>query len=309
MQRSLVLAAVLAAIANLFWAMNAIVGKMIVGAIPAFTLSQYRWLGACLILAPFGWPLIIRQWAWYRERLPQLLVLSLFSVTLYNTLQYWSLEYTGPVTVGAMLALMPLAIAALATLLGQQKQPGSVWAMSGLAVLGALVVVTEGNWQSLWQGQATAIGALLMVLAIASWAVYSVRLNALPTAQVSVLGLLTFFVTIGTLGIVPFWLSEVSQQGIIVPTGSQWYAIAFVAFFPSIVSFFCWNSAVRLGDANLAGLMVTLAPLFNALLSIVWLKQPVSAMQWAGITLVMTGVSAALLMTRRHQQRLRSANG
>ena len=299
-QKHLFIAVLLAATANFFWAANAIVGKVVVAELPAFTLSQFRWIGAFLILAPFGLSRIRRQWDWYRQRLPQLVGLSILSVTLYNTLQYWALEHTEPVKVGAMLALMPLAIAIVSSFFGSRRLSLPEWATASIAVIGAVTVISDGQWRNLLGGSGFSAGEVLMLVAITSWAFYSVFLKNTVSAQIDVIGLLTFFVGSGTVMILPFWVYDMLTETVFLPSGGQWGAVAFVALFPSVVSLLCWNMAVRLSDANIAGLMVTTAPLFNALLTIVFLQHAVSGAQWVGIALVMTGVASTLLIARRN---------
>jgi drug/metabolite transporter (DMT)-like permease len=294
--------ALLAATANLFWAANAIVGKAVVASLPAFTLSQFRWALAFLILAPFGLPKILKQWPWYRDNLIRLILLSTLSVALYNTLQYWSLEYTEPVNVGAMLALMPLAISIVSGFFGGRRLTLTEWGTTLVAVLGALIVVTNGHVLSLFGNAQSGKGELLMAIAVSCWAFYSVLLKKTPHQSISMIGLLTFFLGMGTVLILPFWMSDVITKPVFVPSGTLWWSVLFVAVFPSIVSYLCWNNAIRLGDATIAGLMVTLAPLFNALLSIVFLDQSVSAAQWLGIAIVMTGVISTLLLSKRLTQ-------
>jgi len=298
MKRSVIIAALLAAAANFFWAANAIVGKAAVALIPAFTLSQFRWLIAFAILAPFGIPLIKSQWTWYRARLPILFCLSLLSVAFYNTFQYWALEYTQPVNVGAMLALMPLAIATASSFFGGRKQSPLEWLTIVVAVLGALIVVTNGSLMDLFKGDDAGTGELLMIIAISSWALYSVLLKKMSADKVNIVGLLTFFVGVGCFMILPFWMSDIIHREVWIPTGSMWYSVLFVAIFPSIVSYLCWAKAIQLGDATIAGLMVTTAPLFNALLSMIFLDATVSATQWLGIVVVMVGVISTLLISR-----------
>ncbi|WP_196159592.1 DMT family transporter [Reinekea sp. G2M2-21] len=299
MRQSVLIAAALAAVANLFWAANAIVGKAAIASLPAFTLSQFRWSLAFVFLAPFGIPRILRQRLWYRQNLLALIALSVLSVTFYNTLQYWSLEYTEPVKVGAMLALMPLSISIVSSVFGGRRQTLMEWVMSAVAVTGAMTVVTDGHPLQVFSGQSAGVGEVLMVLAITSWALYSVLLKKMPHQAVDMIGLLTFFVGIGTLLILPFWVFDIVTEPVFVPSGTLWWSVLFVAVFPSIVSFMCWNAAVKIGDATIAGLMVTSAPLFNALLSIIFLHASISLAQWIGIAVVIVGVAGALLISRR----------
>lgn len=297
--KTVLIAASLAALANFFWAANAIVGKAAVASIPAFSLSQFRWWLAFIIIAPLGIPIIARQIDFYRAHFKQLVILSFLSVGAYNTLQYWALEYTEPVKVGAMLALMPVAIGIASGLSGGAKLTALQWFTTGIAVLGAVIVVTRGQVIHLFSEQGASWGELLMLTAISGWAIYSVKLKRLPTEQVNMVGLVTFFIGVGSCLIVPFWLVDVFTKPVFYPSGGLWWSVLFVALFPSIVAYFCWNQAVRLSDATVAGLMVTLSPLFNALLSVTFLGLTVSVSQWVGIATVMFGVAATLLLDRK----------
>lgn len=296
--RTLLLAAGFAALANFFWATNAIVGKIVVSAVPAFTLSQFRWFLALVLIAPFGLPHIRRQWSWYRQHLGKLLVLSVLSVTLYNTLQYWALVYTQPVNIGAMAALMPVMIFVLSGLLGQGRLTLAQWATACLAIIGAWLVLTDGRGV-LSVSERGLIGDGIFFIALLCWSFYSVVLKTLPSENINGVGLLTFLIGCGTVAILPFWLGGAVAGDALWPPVSVLWAVVYVAIFPSLVSFFCWIRAVSIGDANLAGLMMTTAPLFNAILTLVILREPVSGGQWFGILLVILGVSTTLLLARR----------
>ncbi|MFQ3229825.1 DMT family transporter [Reinekea sp.] len=298
MNKQTLLAILLACTASFFWAANAIVGKIVVATLPAFTLSQFRWLLAFAILIPFGLSKIIAQISWYKANFWPLVGLSILSVTLYNTLQYWALEYTQPVNVGAFLAMLPVFIAIVSSLFGGIKQSLTQWLTFSIAVFGALLVVTKGQWTMLGESGA-GVGELLLVVAMLSWSFYTVLLKKLRPQGISSVGMLSFFMGVGTLFILPFWGYDIVSSGAMTyPTKDILWAIVFVAIFPSIVSYFCWITAVNLSNATIAGLMITTAPLFNALLSLWVLNQTVSGMQWLGIAIVIIGVSATLILSR-----------
>lgn len=296
--RTVFIAAGFAALANFFWATNAIVGKIAVASMPAFTLSQFRWWLAFILIAPFGLPHIRRQWDWYRRYLPRLLPLAVLSVTLYNTLQYWALQYTQPVNIGAMAALMPVLIFVLSGWLGQGKLSGVQWLTAGIAVFGALLVLTKGRF-ILSTGDIGWIGDGIFLIALFCWSFYSVVLKTVPTYEVNGLGLLTFMIGTGSVVIIPFWLSGLATGDALLPGLDVLWAVLYVALFPSLVSYFSWIRAVSVGDANVAGLMMTTAPIFNALLTLIVLRQPVLMTQWIGIGLVILGVALTLILVRR----------
>src|SRR5881394_3260447 len=82
----------LLAITALCWAGNAIVGRLAAGHIPPVTLSFLRWGFAFLIILPFAWRHLKRDWAAIRQHLGTMIVLSITGIGAFNTMQYWALE-------------------------------------------------------------------------------------------------------------------------------------------------------------------------------------------------------------------------
>src|SRR6201995_2497481 len=84
----------LLSITALCWAGNAIVGRLAAGHIPPVTLSFLRWSLAFLIVLPFAWKHLRSDWGVIRTRLGTMIGLSITGIAAFNSLQYWSLEYT-----------------------------------------------------------------------------------------------------------------------------------------------------------------------------------------------------------------------
>src|SRR4051794_30865988 len=70
----------------LFWAGNAIVGRFAAGHIAPVTLSFLRWSGAFLIILPFAWKHLVRDWPLIRERLGLMILLSVPRIGAFNSL-------------------------------------------------------------------------------------------------------------------------------------------------------------------------------------------------------------------------------
>src|SRR3989442_2756407 len=84
----------LLSITALCWAGNAIVGRLAAGHIAPVTLSFLRWSFAFLIILPFAWKHLVRDWAAIRGRLGIMILLSITGIGAFNTLQYSALEHT-----------------------------------------------------------------------------------------------------------------------------------------------------------------------------------------------------------------------
>src|ERR1700712_4145189 len=101
----------------LFWAGNAIVGRAAAGHIPPVTLSFLRWTAAFLIVLPFAWKHLVRDWSAIRARLGLMILISVIGIGGFNTLQYWSLEYTTALNTLLLQSAGPLIVAGWSLLL------------------------------------------------------------------------------------------------------------------------------------------------------------------------------------------------
>ena len=85
-------------IAPLMWAGNAVVGRMVSTMVPPMTLNFLRWSIAFMLLLPLAWrvlsPTSVMWPNWRRFSL-----MGLFSVGLYNALQYLALQTSTPLNV------------------------------------------------------------------------------------------------------------------------------------------------------------------------------------------------------------------
>src|SRR6202789_2515098 len=107
----------LLAIAALCWAGNAIVGRLAAGHIPPVTLSFLRWSIAFLIILPFAWKHLVRDWGAIRGRLGLMILISVTGIGAFNTLQYWALEYTQALNTLLLQSAGPLVVAVWSLLL------------------------------------------------------------------------------------------------------------------------------------------------------------------------------------------------
>ncbi|MFX4914284.1 DMT family transporter, partial [Acinetobacter baumannii] len=75
----------------MMWAGNAVVGRMLVGAMPPVAMNALRWALVAVLLAPLAWRVCAspeRIWA----RWPHLALLGMLGVGSYNALQYLALQ-------------------------------------------------------------------------------------------------------------------------------------------------------------------------------------------------------------------------
>ncbi|GAC1500987.1 MAG: hypothetical protein NVS2B1_09540 [Bradyrhizobium sp.] len=163
----------LLSITALCWAGNAIVGRLAAGHIPPVTLSFLRWTAAFLIILPFAWKHLVRDWGAIRGRLGTMIVLSVTGIGAFNTLQYWALEHTQALNTLLLQSAGPLFVAVWSLiLLGIRltlAQAGGII----LSLTGVIVILLRGDLGALGSIAFNA-GDIIFTIALVIFGLYSV---------------------------------------------------------------------------------------------------------------------------------------
>jgi drug/metabolite transporter (DMT)-like permease len=272
----------------LFWSGNFVLGRSIREMIPPISLGFWRWAGAFLILAPFGLPRVRRQWDLVRRHWKLLALLSIPSISVFNTFVYTALQTTTTTNAALVNAMTPILIVVMARLmfgtrLGFGQAAGVLISLTGL-----LFIITHGDWGVLAR-LSLSRGDLLTLAAALAWAIYSVLLRLKPI-QMDPLTFLTVMVAFGTVFLLPFYLWERSAVGgfdISLPGIS---AIIYTSVFPSVLAYIFWNHGVDRVGPGRAGLFIHLMPVFSILLAALLLGERVRLYHGAGMLLIFCGI-------------------
>ncbi|MGE0734513.1 MAG: DMT family transporter [Alphaproteobacteria bacterium] len=287
----------LLAFATFFWAANIVIGKAAsVGIVPPFTLSYFRWVIAILCLAPFVWRRALATWPILRPHWKFVLFLALISVTAYNSLQYWALHRTAAINASVVSSSMPATMFLLTWLFGQERANRLQWLGLGTVTTGVLVIAVRGSFDNLI-GLQFNLGDLAVFVAVICWCLYSVLMRRLPP-ETDRLGLLLILMIMGMVCTVPLFAWEAATTELPPITWNMIAILLYVGIFPSIVSYICWNRALVLGGANLAGIMNNLMVVFTTILAIVFLGESLDVHQIVGIALVGLGIYLATILGR-----------
>ena len=160
-------------ITALCWAGNAIVGRLAAGHIPPVTLSFLRWFLAFLLILPFAWKHLKRDWGAIRARLGTMIVISVSGISIFNTLQYWALEYTQALNTLLLQSAGPLFVAVWSLILLGVRLTLAQAIGIALSLSGVLVILLHGDLMAL-----TSIGFnkgdMIFTVAMAIFGLYSV---------------------------------------------------------------------------------------------------------------------------------------
>ncbi len=281
---------ILLSITALCWAGNAIVGRLAAGHIPPVTLAFLRWFFAFLLLLPFAWKHLVRDWPQIRKALPLMIVISVTGIGAFNTLQYWSLEYTQALNTLLLQSAAPLIVAVWSLILLGVRLTLAQASGVLLSLAGVLVILLHGDITTL-----SAIsfnkGDLIFTVALVIFALYSVLTLKRPPMHGLSFAAFTFGAGAATL--VPLLIWELHARPVMALDGPNLLTLFYVAVFPSIVAYLCFNRGVQLIGANRAAPFFHVVPVFGSVMAIVFLGEHPELFHIVGFALVLTGVFVA----------------
>jgi drug/metabolite transporter (DMT)-like permease len=275
---------------SLFWAGNAIAGRSAAGHIPPVTLAFIRWGGAFLITLPFAWPHLVRDWPAIREKLGLMIAISVIGIGMFNTMQYWALEYTQALNVLLLQSAGPLFVAIWSLMLLGVRL---TWAQAlGIVVsmCGVLVILLHGDLTAL-ASIGFNRGDVIFTVAMVIFGCYPVM--TLKKPAIHGLSFLSFTIGGGALCLVPLVIWEMFTRPLIQPTVPNLLALIYVVVFPSTLAYLCYNRGVQLIGANRAAPFLHLVPVFGAVMAIFLLGEKLQLFHIIGFVLVIVGVVVA----------------
>jgi len=255
-------------LATLFWSGNFIVGKAAsLFEIPPFTLNFYRWTFAWLILAPFTLKEIILKKDYILKNIKLILILGITSITIFNSIVYYSLNFTQVISGVLMISTIPVMIIFFSWIFKIEKT--NIYQILGVffSLLGVSVIVTKADIDILINLNFNK-GDLWMVVAMFSWAMYSALLRK-KKFELSQTSLLEVIISAGLILLLPAYLIEMALGFKLHINLPFILTLSYVVFFPGLASFICWIKGIAIIGSNRSGIFLHLMPIFSTVLAIV----------------------------------------
>ena len=278
---------ILLMIAPLCWAGNIVLARGVIEIIPPVSLAFWRWTIAFIILLPLVWKFAKQDWGLMITHWKIMIFLSLTGISLFNVLLYTAVHTTTAINGALIQTVMPAAIILISVMLFNDKINRIQATGVSLCAIGTALVVLHGkfsNFLSLSFKQ----GDLLMIIAVIFYALYSACLRKRP--NIHPLSFLVYTFGIGALFLSPFYIWEMAYIDAGELNKNFVFSILYVAIFPSIVGYFCWNKGIEMIGANRGGLFINLIPVFASLMAIVWLNESLMLFHVVGMGLIFMGM-------------------
>jgi drug/metabolite transporter (DMT)-like permease len=276
-------------LATLFWSGNFIVGKAAsIFEIPPFTLNFYRWTFAWLILAPFTLKEIIKKKDHLLQNIKLILILGITSITIFNSIVYYSLNFTQVISGVLMISTIPVMIIFFSWVFKIEKT--NIYQILGVifSLIGVAIIVTKANLDLLINLDFNK-GDLWMVVAMFSWAMYSALLRK-KKFELSQLSLLEVIISAGLVLLIPAYLIEMSLGFKLNVNMPFILTLGYVVLFPGLASFICWIKGIAIIGSNRSGIFLHLMPIFSTLLAILIFKEKFMNFHLLGAAFIVSGI-------------------
>jgi drug/metabolite transporter (DMT)-like permease len=272
-----------------FWSGNFIVGKVAtLFEIPPITLNFYRWFIAWILLAPFTLKEVIQNKNIIKENLFSLIIMAFTSISVFNSVVYYALNYTQVLNGVLMISTIPVLIIFLSSIFKTEKT--NFFQIIGVVVslCGVVIIITKMELERLIHLQLNK-GDLWMLVAMLSWATYSIMMKE-KKINLKPFILLQTLISMGVVFLAPMYFIEIANGQYLHLNIPVMLTIGYVVLFAGIGAYIFWNGAVLLIGPNRAGIFLHLMPVFSALMAIFLLGEKFANYHFYGALFIVCGI-------------------
>ena len=276
-------------LAALFWSGNFIVGKFAtLFEIPPLTLNVFRWISVWFILIPFTYKEIYNNTHYIKKNWLVISFMGVITISTFNSVVYYALNYTQVVNAVLMLAAIPAATIVLTSLMKIEKT--NIFQLLGLflSIIGIGSIISNGEIQNIISLSFNK-GDVWMLVCVITWSLYSTLLKK-HKFKFSQFTLIQLMVTVGILFLIPQFFYEKSIGAEVNFNQAFFLILFYVVVFPAIAAYYCWQKGIEIIGPNRATMFVQLMPLFSAILAIIIFKEKFELYHFAGASFILTGI-------------------
>jgi drug/metabolite transporter (DMT)-like permease len=272
-----------------FWSGNFIVGKFAtLYQVPPLTLNFFRWLIVWIILIPFTAKDIFINIKIIKEKFCSILLMSITSISIFNSVVYYSLNFTQVLNGALMISIIPVLIIFISFIFRVEKINLNQVLGLILSITGVVIIITQFEFSRLIHLDLNK-GDLWLLVAMLSWAIYSTMLKTHKTG-LNYLTFISVIVTLGLIFLLPQFLFELNNHELIKFNFAFFLIISYVVLFAGLGAYIFWNKAVLIVGPSRAGVFLHLMPVFSSLMAIFLLNEKFMNFHIFGAIAIILGI-------------------
>lgn len=273
--------------AAVVWGGSVVAQKIALGPFSPVEVSVLRGLGALMILIPLwlwregGTTFSLREWGKF--------VALGVGVLGNHLLVLFGLQFIGAGAAGIIIGASPAITAFLSSLILRDVPFRKVWFGCVMSFAGVVLVSGTGGEDGV--GENPLVGGTLIVLALMSWALYTIGSRRVME-QFSPLTVNWTTLLISIILQIPLLLAnqKMMVQGIESVPMNGWLALVYVVVFATALGQQAWLFGVEGVGPSRAGIFINLIPVSALVFSFVLLGEPIGGRELLGIGLILGGV-------------------
>ena len=262
-----------------------IVAKVVVTEMDASTVTLFR-----SVLAAIGFLILVLSrvlnFKFEKKDYKHIVLLGILAVVFNQFLFLYAMKFTTPSNAALLYATTPTLVLFLANYFYGEKITIKKSVGLLLAFIGILIIIFEKGINI--ETNITK-GNLLMIVAVLSWALYTVlgknmilKYGSLKTSSTALI--------IGAIIFLPICIIDSVNFRLDTFTSDQFVGILYLGLGTSIIAYSIWYYALRKSQAAKVAIFSNLQPVITTLLSVLILKMPISFVFIVGGIVVISGV-------------------
>ena len=256
--------------------------------IPPISLAFWRWTLCFLILLPFTFVYLKKNFNQFKDELKKLFILGFLGCGICGAFPFIAGQTTTIVNMGIIYSSSPIFIIIISAIFFKEKLSNSQYLGILICLVGVILIIVKANIDLLLNLKFT-VGDLWMLGASIGWALYTIYLfhwkSKLPLIQ-----RFTLISMFGAISLFPFFILE---KLFILQTSydlNLFLWVLFAALSPSIVAFLLFNYVNNKLGASITGSVLYLYTVYGAVYGFLFFDEKLEIYHLFGTIMVFIGI-------------------
>ena len=272
-------------------ASNLVVARGGVEYVPPISLAFWRWTLVFLILLPFTYGLLKKNYRIIKKEYKKLFFLGATGCGVCGAFPFLAGQTTTVTNMGIIYTSSPIFIILISSIFFNEKI--NLTKVIGLVacLIGVFAIIIKGDFYLLINFNFT-IGDLWMLAAAIGWALYSIYLFYWKT-KLEIFQRFTLVAFFGAVSLLPFYVGEEIFFEKTVFSREFFIWVIFAAISPGIIAFTLYTVAQKKLGASLTGFILYIFTLYGAIYGYFLFEEKLENYHLIGTVLVFIGVYLA----------------
>jgi|TARA_B100001094_G_scaffold262507_1_gene263679 drug/metabolite transporter (DMT)-like permease len=275
----------------IFMASNLVVARGGIEYVPPISLAFWRWVFVFLILLPFTYFSLKKNYTIIKKEYQKLFFLGAMGCGVCGAFPFLAGETTSVANMGIIYTSSPIFIILISGIFFNEKI--NLMKIIGLisCLVGVFIIIIKGDLNLLINLNFT-IGDLWMLAAAIGWALYSIYLFYWKT-NLPIFQRFTLIAFFGVVSLFPFYITEeiIFERTLFNSDFFIW--VIFAAVSPGIIAFTLYTHVQKTLGASLTGFTLYIFTIYAAIYGFIFFDEKLEPYHYAGTLLVFFGVYLA----------------